>query len=191
MKTPALVLATALACGLAIPASAQAPERSPERAPEQVPAAAVRADPADVGSMDALLAALYDVISGPAGQARDWARFRGLFLPGAILTGTGQGADGAWRVRVMTPEDYVTRNGPVLEREGFFEREIGRTVQTFGAVTSVHSAYEIRATPDGEVIDRGVNAIHLYSDGVRWGVVALTWSPLAPDAALPPGLDGR
>ena len=42
-----------------------------------------RANPADVASPDAIIAALYDVISGPAGQPRDWNRFRSLFAPGA------------------------------------------------------------------------------------------------------------
>lgn len=39
----------------------------------------------DVASMEAILAALYDVISGPAGQARDWDRMRAMFFPGARL----------------------------------------------------------------------------------------------------------
>jgi hypothetical protein len=37
----------------------------------------------DVKSMDAIIAALYEVISGPAGQQRDWDRMRNLFVPGA------------------------------------------------------------------------------------------------------------
>jgi hypothetical protein len=35
-----------------------------------------KANPADVHSVNAILAALYDVISGPAGQPRDWTRMR-------------------------------------------------------------------------------------------------------------------
>jgi len=47
------------------------------------PPAPPAAKPADVASPDAILAATYDVISGPAGQKRDWDRFRSLFLSGA------------------------------------------------------------------------------------------------------------
>src|SRR5215216_1186711 len=47
------------------------------------------ANPADVASMDSIIAALYDVISGPAGKKRDWDRFRSLFAPGARLIPTG------------------------------------------------------------------------------------------------------
>ena len=61
------------------------------------------ADPADVESVDAIVAAVYDVISGPAGQARDWDRWRSLFLPEARLIAVGQAPDGTQSYRVMTP----------------------------------------------------------------------------------------
>ncbi len=41
--------------------------------------------PKDVSSTAAITGALYDVISGPAEQGRDWARFRSLFEPGTRL----------------------------------------------------------------------------------------------------------
>ena len=44
-----------------------------------------QADPADVGSVDAIIKAAYDVLSGPIGQARDWDRARTLFHPTARL----------------------------------------------------------------------------------------------------------
>ena len=46
------------------------------------------ADPRDVESIDAIIAAAYDVISGPAGQKRDWNRERSLFYPGARIMPT-------------------------------------------------------------------------------------------------------
>src|SRR5207249_6447509 len=42
----------------------------------------------DVESIDAIIAATYDVISGPAGKRRDWDRERSLFYPGARLIPT-------------------------------------------------------------------------------------------------------
>src|SRR5712672_1932165 len=41
--------------------------------------------PDDTKSLDSILRAIYDVISGPAGD-RDWNRFRALFVPEARLT---------------------------------------------------------------------------------------------------------
>ena len=46
------------------------------------------ANPADVESIGAIIAACYDVISGPAGKKRDWERERSLFYPGARLIPT-------------------------------------------------------------------------------------------------------
>src|SRR6266852_1171747 len=61
---------------------------------------------ADVATMDALAAAVYDVISGPAGK-RDWDRFRSLFIPGARLIPTSSRPSGEVGSRVLTVEDYV------------------------------------------------------------------------------------
>ncbi|MCL7961140.1 MAG: hypothetical protein M8861_13185, partial [marine benthic group bacterium] len=54
----------------------------PVRAQEGPPMVAAE----DVESANAIIAAVYDVISGPAGAERDWDRMRSLFLPGAQLT---------------------------------------------------------------------------------------------------------
>jgi hypothetical protein len=61
------------------------PSPSAQNPPVSVPAAAPAANPSDVGSIDAILHAAYDTISGPAGQQRDWKRFRSLFVAGARL----------------------------------------------------------------------------------------------------------
>src|SRR5687767_7606677 len=74
------------------------------------------ANPADVASVDAILTSLYDVISGPAGQARNWDRFRSLLVPNARLMPTGLRQGGGASVAVLSAEDYVRRAGPGLER---------------------------------------------------------------------------
>ena len=48
------------------------------------------ADPNDVTSIDAIITAAYDVISGPAGKKRDWDRERSLYYPGARLIPTAK-----------------------------------------------------------------------------------------------------
>jgi hypothetical protein len=53
-----------------------------------------RADPADVESIDAIVTAAYDGISGPAGKKRDWDRERSLYFPGARLIPTAMKAGG-------------------------------------------------------------------------------------------------
>lgn len=135
------------------------------------------ADPADVTSVDAIIAALYDVISGPAGEARDWDRFHSLFIPeGARLIPTGVGPEGGVVHRVWTPEEYARTAGPQLEQGGFFEREIGRTAESFGNIVHVFSAYDSRRTADDpDPFARGINSIQLLFDQDRYWVVSVLW----------------
>jgi DNA-binding beta-propeller fold protein YncE len=142
--------------------------------------------PGDVASIDAILTALYDVISGPAGQKRNWDRFRGLFAPGARLIPTGRRPDGSQGMRVLTPEDYVNTAGRNLETNGFFEREIGRRTQTFGGITHVFSAYDSKRTAaDAAPFARGINSIQLLNDGKRWWVVTIFWDSERADNPIP------
>lgn len=145
------------------------------------------ADPADVASIDAIIAAVYNVISGPQGEARDWDRFRSLFVPGARLIPTGAPADGGFRHRVLTPDEYATQVGPRLEERGFFEREIGRVTERYGPVAHLMSAYDSRFTsadqPEPDV--RGVNSFQLFFDGDRWWVVTIFWSGETDDNPIP------
>jgi hypothetical protein len=153
-----------------------APLSARAQAAQVAAAPTIAADPKDVGSQDAIIAALYDVISGPAGQKRNWDRFRSLFTPGARLIPTGAGPDAKARIRVMTPDDYATASGPRLEQSGFFEREISRTGETFGNITHAFSTYESRRTAtDEKPFARGINSIQLFNDGTRWWVVTVYW----------------
>ncbi len=148
--------------------------------------AAVPADPKDVASADAIVATLYEVISGPAGQKRNWDRFRSLFVPGARLIPTGMGADKKARIRMMTPDEYASMAGPRLEESGFFEREIARTSESFGNVTQLFSTYDSRRTAsDEKPFARGINSIQLFNDGTRWWVVTIFWDSERADNPIP------
>ena len=154
--------------------------------------APIKANPADVASVGAIIAAVYDVISGPAGDKRDWDRFRSLFMEGARLIGLFQSQEGGLRPTVMTPEDYVQRAGPMLERDGFFEAEIGRTTERFGPVAHAFSSYESkRKKDDPKPFDRGINSIQLMHDGERWWVVTIYWTGERPDLPIPEKYIGK
>jgi hypothetical protein len=145
------------------------------------------ANPADVNSIDAIMKAVYDVISGDAGQKRDWDRFRSLFRPDAKLIPTGKNPQtGVVNARYLTPEDYVTRSGPVLERDGFHERELARHVDQYGNIAQVFSTYHaFRKKDDKEPFMRGINSFQLMNDGKRWWVVNIYWQAETPDNKIP------
>ncbi|MGI4717891.1 MAG: hypothetical protein ACRYGO_16195 [Janthinobacterium lividum] len=147
------------------------------------PAAMPAARPADVASVDAIVAALYDVISGPAGAPRDWDRMRSLFALDARMGAVGMRPDGSHVLRTMTPEDYITRNTKAFATMGFFESELARTTETFGQIAHVFSTYEAKhAKDDAKPFMRGINSIQLIHDGKRWYVLSLIWR--AEDAKL-------
>lgn len=155
-------------------------------APVSTRAQTPQADPADVASVDAIMHAVYDVISGPAGQQRNWDRFRSLFIPGARLIPTGRGPDGAPRHRVLSVEDYVTGAGANLEANGFFERELGRVQERFGNIVHLMSSYDSKRTAeDPEPFARGVNSFQLWFDGTRWWVVTIFWEAESPGHPIP------
>jgi hypothetical protein len=160
---------------------------SPAPATSQVGGGAVPpADPHDVSSVDAIVAAVYDVISGPPGEARDWDRWRSLFLSEARLISVGVNGQGETAYRVMTPEDYVELAGASLESSGFFEEEIGRTQEEFGPVVHLFSAYESKRAPnDPEPFSRGINSFQLMHFGDRWWVVTIYWTAERPGLPIP------
>ena len=148
---------------------------------------AVEANPAEVKSMDAIIAALYDVISGPAGKKRDWDRFRSLFVAGARLIPATKRPDGMFEARVLDPKGFVTRTSPFFKKQGFYEREISRKVERFGQIAHVFSTYDSRHSADDKTpFARGINSIQLLNDGKRWWIVTIYWDSERPDNPLPP-----
>jgi hypothetical protein len=140
--------------------------------------------PADVASPEAIVAALYDVISGPAGQARDWDRFRGLFAAGARLIPAAPRSDGSAPV-ALSPDDYVKRANDALLK-GFFEQEVSRRAESFGTIMHVFSTYESRrAKTDEQPFARGINSIQLLLHGGRWWIVTVMWDQERADNPLP------
>ncbi|HKO97742.1 MAG TPA: hypothetical protein VJU86_12155 [Pyrinomonadaceae bacterium] len=144
--------------------------------PSQTTAPSPTANPADVASIDAIVAAVYDVISGPAGKKRDWDRMRSLFAPGARLIPTGPRQAGGYGSRVVSVEEYIERNTAFFEKEGFYEREISRVTEQFGQIAHVFSTYDSKHSPsDAKPFARGINSIQLMNDGKRWWIVTIFW----------------
>lgn len=139
----------------------------------------------DVKSADAIIAALYDVISGPAGEKRDWDRMKSLFIPEGRLMPTGKGANGVG-YRTWTVQQYIDQAGAGLEKSGFFEVEISRKSESYGTISHVFSTYESRNTlADEKPFARGINSIQLLNGGDRWWIVSVFWMGESPEYKLP------
>lgn len=132
------------------------------------------ANPADVASIEALLKATYEVISGPAGP-RDWNRFHSLFQPDARMGAVVTNQNGKTNFRSFTPHEYQKNNAPFFNQNGFFEEALGATITQFGNVAQVQSAYQFRFTPGGKIEKRGVNYFTLVKSAGRWWIASLVW----------------
>jgi hypothetical protein len=184
------VLTALLVCISAIPLRAQDAAKSQsnqEPAAAQAAPAPPPAKPADVASPDAILAATYDVISGPAAQKRDWDRFRSLFVPGARLIPTvAKKTGGGYETRVITPDEYAKFADAYFQKNGFAEREIARKAERYGNIIQIFSTYESRHDAgDAQPFARGINSFQLFYDGTRWWVVTIFWQEETPDNPLP------
>jgi hypothetical protein len=147
------------------------------------------ANHSDVASIDAIIAAAYDVISGPAGKKRDWDRERSLFFPGARLIPTATVAgrnDVDLAPLILDVEGYIARVEPLFGKEGFYEKEVARRVEQFGRIAHVWSTYESRHDPsDAAPFMRGINSIQLFNDGTRWWILSIYWQHESPEHAIP------
>ena len=145
------------------------------------------ADPNDVASIDAIITAAYDVISGPAGEKRDWERERSLYYPGARLIPTAKpGANAGLAPQMLDVDGFIARVEPYFAEHGFFEKEIARSTEQFGHIAQVWSTYESRyKTDDPEPFMRGINSIQLFYDGNRWWIVNIFWQQESAQDPVP------
>jgi hypothetical protein len=140
---------------------------------------------ADVGSMDAIMHAYYDVISGPAGN-RDWNRFYSLFVPGGRLIQTDRPKDSTARTVVRTPQEFAQWIGPYMAKNALYEKEISHSDDTFGAITQRFSTYAVlQAADDAKPRARGIGSAQLFNDGKRWYIVTVMWDNEGPGNPIP------
>ena len=150
------------------------------------------AKPADVNSVDAIISAVYDVISGAKGQARNWDRMRSLFLPSArliparVVTSVTGGPSTHTDAVILSIDEYIARSSTTMTTNGFFERGIHNDVEQFGNIVHVWSTYESRHdAADPTPFARGINSFQLLKDGDRYWVVNIFWDNERPDNPIP------
>ena len=138
----------------------------------------------DISSLDGIMKAYYEVVSGPQGQPREVERDVSLHHPSANVMVTGKDAEGVPFIRHLTLQEFheqTARNG----NPAFFEWEIHREVQTFGNITHVWSTYAWTSKKDGPIQGRGINSIQLYHDGERYWITSWFYDSERADNPIP------
>jgi hypothetical protein len=178
-------LLTRACAALALLAAHQSRAQNPAMPPHHVTVPTLAPRPEDVSSIDGMINAYYAVITGPAGQARQWGRDRTLYWPGLRFFAAGVKADGSPTLHVMTHQEYVDASDSAMVKSGFDEHEIHRVTHRIGNIAHVMSTYETYAVAGGPLTGRGVNSIDLYWDGKRWWILSASWDDERPGSPIP------
>jgi hypothetical protein len=138
----------------------------------------------DVSTIEGIVTASYETISGGVGVPRQWGRDRTLFDPNSRSVAIHVDAKtGAIKTESMTEQDFADRSDASLVKDGFTERELKHVIKRFGNVATVLSSYEGSAS--GKMMERGVNIFQLYFDGKRWWILSMVWDEERPDNPIP------
>lgn len=143
--------------------------------------------PEDVASIDAIIASLYDVISGPAGKNLDWDRMRSLFAPGAIMSSPLPSPVTGAAPQMYSVDEYIRAYRELLESTELYEKEIARKTDRLGNIVHVFSTFQNRFVVGGtEGSVRGINSIQLRHNDGRWWIVSILWDGETPGREIPP-----
>jgi hypothetical protein len=141
--------------------------------------------------VDHLVASLYDVVSGPAGQ-RDWDRFRALFVPDGRLAwidpesaATKDAPAGKGDAVFLTPDTFMQQNDSYFKTNGFFERSIVKRVEGFGNLVEVWSTKESRDAKDAKPSSRGIDSFQIVHAHGRFWIASLLFDDERPGVTLP------
>jgi len=172
-----------LVCGFG---GGRAMEKQGEK--RRVEAPTIGARPEDVNTIEGIVKASYETISGGVGVARQWGRDRTLFAPSVRYISLSKNKAGEVKARTSDYQEYLDESDDFLVKQGFTEAELGDEIKRFGNVATVLSSYEGRVQSTGKVVTRGVNIFSLYFDGKRWWIQTMMWDEEGPENPIPANL---
>src|SRR6201987_5837123 len=183
MKT--FVVGSSLIWATVLPAVGQA--KVPKQPQKHVEVQPVAARPEDVASIEAIVKASYETISGGVGVPRQWGRDESLFDPNVRFVAVERDPkSGAIVAMITTHQEFVDAADESTVKEGFTERELAHKIERYGNVATVLSSYEGKNASTGKVVTRGVNIFQLYFEGKRWGTLSVVWDEEPPANPIPP-----
>ena len=123
----------------------------------------------DVKSVDAIINAYYDVVSGSRSEPWEFERDKYIHSINAIITRLDE--NGKSESHTLEAEYIPIGLSP---KEDFYENELKRKVSKYGNIAQIWSAFEIRTDPKTESNIRGLNSIQLHYENGRWWIDSWT-----------------
>jgi hypothetical protein len=144
---------------------------APKEGPHHVKINDIPARPDDVATIDGIMKAYYEVISGPARQPRQWDRDHTLYIPDVRFVIIEEAPGGKITARSMSHQEFADAMVAGLGNNAFYEREVHRITHRFGNVAHVLSTAEQRTAPDGPARSHTIDSVELFWDGHRWWIM--------------------
>ena len=133
----------------------------------------------DTMSIDNIVNAYYEVVSGPEGFIYDADRDTNIHASGALITKVFP--DGRFQRHDLGTEQAMIS---VPYEQAFFESEVDRRVERYGNIAHVWSEFEMRTSPAAEPYSSGFNSISLFFQNGRWWISS--WSTQYKDPSFEP-----
>jgi CubicO group peptidase (beta-lactamase class C family) len=150
----------------------------------QVPAVLAAAKPEDVNTLDSIVAASYEALSGPVGAPRQWARYLSPLDPQArLVSASADATTGLAKIVRWNREEYAASANEYLVKTGFTDRKLGCATSQYGTVATVQCGCEGRE--QSKLVERGVAMYQLYNDGKRWWINSVVWDRERPGNLIP------
>lgn len=128
----------------------------------------------DVSTIEGLMKAFYEVVSGEAGEVRQWKRDASLHNSKAIYSYYSM-INGESKQLTLSLKDFQKETDLMVLETPFYENEINREVKIFGNIANVWSTYETRLEKGGEVVRRGINSLQLFYANNKWEIISLVF----------------
>lgn len=138
----------------------------------------------DVSTINGLMKAFYEVVSGEAGEKRQWERDLSIHHPKAIYSYMTTIKEESKQVTLSLEDFHKETDNMVLET-AFYENEINREVKIFGNIANVWSTYETRLEKNGIVARRGINSIQLFYNNNKWQIISLVFDRETENNRIP------
>jgi len=123
----------------------------------------------DVISIDSIIDAYYDVVSGSSEDPWQFERDKFIHSDNAVIIRLDDEGNALF---LSLEAEYIPL--AISPKESFYEIELKRVVSRYGNIAQVWSAFEIRTEPDLSTDIQGLNSIQLHYEKGRWYIDSWT-----------------